>query len=122
MDKKLILVVEDEETTRDVIAQALDIFGYDTILAENGKIALEKYDEHKPDMVISDIYMPEMNGLDLLKALRKKNNKLPVVLITGYDIQEAHKNAKTYGVTAMLLKPFRLQQLKDILEKEFKTV
>lgn len=119
MEKKLILVVEDEETTRDVIAQALDIFGYNTILAENGKVALARYKEHNPDMVISDIYMPEMNGLELLKALRKKSKELPVILITGYDIQEAHKNAKTYGVTSILLKPFRLQQLKDILDKVF---
>ncbi len=119
MSRRLILIVEDEETTREVLAQALETFGYKTIIADNGKDALNLFNAHRPDMIISDIYMPVMNGLELLKAVRRTDKTLPFILITGFDIQEAHETAHSHGATALLLKPFRLQQLRDILDRTF---
>ena len=119
MTRKRILIVEDEEVTRDVLAQAMNIFGYDAIVAEDGRSALQKYLEHAPDVVVSDIHMPVMNGIDLVKELREINPELPIILITGYDAQEARRIARKSHVNAIIIKPFRLQQLKDLLDKVF---
>lgn len=119
-NKKLtILLVEDEFTARNVLSQGLSLFGYDVVEAENGKQALQIMENSKPDIIISDIYMPEMNGLEFLKAVRLKDHQIPFILITGYNPDEALALATSHNVKALLLKPFRLQQLKRILEQAF---
>jgi len=117
MGRKQILVVEDEEIARVVLIQALEALGFDAIGAVNGRIALEVLKQQSIDLVLTDIYMPEMNGLELLKQLRQDGNNLPVVLITGYDADEARAAAELYSASALLLKPFRLVQLKQLLDK-----
>jgi len=117
MPQRQILVVEDEEIARDVLIQALETLGFGAIGAANGRHALEILALQPVDMILTDIYMPEMNGLELLKQLRDQGSTLPVVLITGYDADDARQAAETYRASALLLKPFRLVQLKQILDK-----
>jgi len=117
MDKKLILIVEDEEIERSLLAEVLSTLGYATVEAENGLKALEVKENNQIDLVLSDIHMPEMNGLDLLKHLRKNGDGLPVILMTGFDATEAREVSEQYKAAALLTKPFRLAHLKELLEK-----
>jgi len=119
MNLKQILIVEDEDIARDVLIQALEILGYGTLGAVNGRDALDKIAENHVDLVLTDIYMPELNGLELLRKLRENGNDLPVILITGFDADEAKQVAEDYNAAALLLKPFRLGQLRELLEKIF---
>jgi CheY-like chemotaxis protein len=119
MNQKQILIVEDEEIARDVLVQALEILGYGTVGAVNGRHALEQLASNHVDLILTDIYMPEMNGLELLRKLREDGNEIPVILITGFDADEAKQVAEDYRASALLLKPFRLVQLKDLLETIF---
>jgi len=117
MGRKQILVVEDDEIALDVLIQALEMLGYGAIGAVNGRHALEMLAQNSVDLVLTDIYMPEMNGLELLRKMRENKNGLPVILITGYDADEARKDAVTHHAAALLLKPFRLVQLKSLLDE-----
>ena len=116
MGRKNILVVEDEEIARDVLIQALETLGFGATGAVNGRHALEQLAQHPVDLVLTDIYMPEMNGLELLKQIRDDGLSIPVILITGYDADEARLKAEQYNAAALLLKPFRLVQLKQLLD------
>lgn len=120
MNLKKILIVEDEEIARDVLIQALETLGYATCGAINGRHALEQIACNSVDLVLTDIYMPEMNGLELLRKLREDGNDIPVILITGFDADEAKQVAEEFNASALLLKPFRLIQLKELLDKILK--
>ncbi|MDP8238832.1 MAG: response regulator [Candidatus Hatepunaea meridiana] len=117
MSKKLILVVEDEKVERNLISEVLETLGYDTVEAENGKIALQMMDENNIDLILSDINMPEMDGLELFRKVRENNDKIPIILMTGFDAEEAKKITKDYKASALLTKPFRLMQLKEIIDR-----
>ena len=116
MAEVLVLAVDDEELSLDLLAQALEIFGYKTRTAENGRVALEMLKIEKPDIIITDIYMPEMNGIELLREIRQNYKDIPVILITGFDAEEARKAANDYHADALLLKPFQIVELRDIIE------
>ncbi len=122
MSLKQILIVEDEEIARDVLIQAIETLGYGAIGAINGRHALEQLAQHQIDLVLTDIYMPELNGLELLRQLRDDGNEIPVILITGFDAEEAKQVAEDCHAAALLLKPFRLLQLKDLLDGIFASV
>jgi len=115
--KKNILAVDDEELTRDVLDQALNFLGYSTVTAEDGVTALEKINERKPDLVITDIFMPRMTGVELLKQIRRTDKDLPVILTTGFDAQDAKDAAVQYNARAILLKPFHIKELKTLVEE-----
>ncbi len=119
MNLKQILIVEDEEIARDVLIQALETLGYGALGAVDGRHALEQLAQNHIDLVLTDIYMPRLNGLELLRKLREDGNEVPVILITGFDADEARQVAKEYRASALLLKPFRLAQLKELLDKIF---
>ncbi len=118
--RKLVLAVDDEDLTREVLAQALTVLGYQAVAVSNGEEALQLYLSRRPAAIITDIHMPKMNGLELLREVKKLDANLPVILITGYDAGEARKAAESYGAKALLIKPFRIHELKDILVEVLK--
>jgi len=114
MGKKKILVVEDEQTTATLLDSALKKQGYDVVIAHNGKLALSLLEAMRPDIIISDVIMPEINGLEFFKQIRKNENTshIPFVVLTAHQ-----KIAKTFGeldVDAVLNKPVVIN---DLLEK-----
>lgn len=115
--EQLILVVDDEEMTMKLIAQAIELIGYRVNTALNGLQAMQAITEEKPDMVITDIHMPEMNGIELLREIRKTDQRIPVVMITGYDVGEAHDAVEKYHGNGIVTKPFRINRLKEVIEK-----
>ncbi len=111
MSSLTVLYVEDEEITRKAIEVILKRRVKDIYLAANGKEGIEIFDEKKPDVVVTDIEMPVMNGLEMIDAIREKDNEVPIVVITAFK-DEAHKSDKA---NYNLVKPLNKQDIFDIL-------
>jgi two-component system cell cycle sensor histidine kinase/response regulator CckA len=117
-----ILVVEDEITTRQALVDSLSLLNYRVISTSQGIEALTVIDQQnlKIDLVLSDVVMPEMGGIALLRAIRKKGLSVPVVLMTGHPMQEELEDLLSEGLAAWLLKPPRLKLLADLIAKEIR--
>lgn len=110
MKPKKILIAEDEEILRFLYQEEFGDEGYEVITAKNGKEALHKLEKAKPDLVILDIAMPEMDGLEALRRIKEKCNGIPVVLNTSH--LEYLSNARTRAADACILKSTDLEELK----------
>ncbi|MEQ8216422.1 MAG: response regulator, partial [Smithellaceae bacterium] len=111
-DKKTILVVDDYLPTRRLIVDALDQSSqYEVDEAENGEEALRLFNQHNYDLVISDIMMPGMSGMDLLNRIREKNLSAAVIMITGNPTVELTVSAIKKGAVDFLPKPFDIDDL-----------
>jgi len=109
----LVLVVDDEESLCELLAEVLSV-EYEVIKAFNGKAALEKARESKPDIIISDVMMPHMSGVELLNALRENSEteNIPVILLSAAPLR-----AKITEASAFLTKPFEIEVLEKVVEK-----
>ncbi|HEY8420337.1 MAG TPA: response regulator [Thermoclostridium sp.] len=115
-----MLVVEDEDVIRRNIVNFIKRFSTDFEVvgdAENGLRALEIYNENEPDIVITDILMPQMDGIQLIEKLRQDNREIAFIIISGYDEFAYAQSAMRLNVFDYLLKPFLPQQLADVLLK-----
>jgi EAL domain-containing protein (putative c-di-GMP-specific phosphodiesterase class I) len=112
-EKGRILVVDDEVSLQELFAQVLDEQGWQVDVARNGDEALRLLADQRYDVVLSDIDMPLMNGLQLLKAVRARDLDLPVVLVTGHPRVESAVQALEYGALRYLLKPVALDTLTE---------
>lgn len=112
-----ILVADDEEPVREILLDTLDMFGYDVLLAEHGEEALRVFQQEKVDLILADINMPHMDGLELMTAIRDLNPEVPIVLITGYDISSLQGKAAVENADGLITKPFDIMELKDLLKK-----
>jgi CheY-like chemotaxis protein len=110
-----ILVADDSKVARMHICSILSSHGYDTIQAENGLEAFKLIMSKKPDAVILDILMPEMDGIMLLKKLNALHIKIPSIVISA-DIQDdVQKECFELGIAAFLHKPFQEQELIKVI-------
>jgi len=111
LDKEKILVVDDEEAIREVISTLLESQGYPCTICSNGRLALESFQRDTFDLVLSDIVMPEMDGLKLLAELRRIDPDVPVIMVTAmHDIAIALEAIRA-GAYDYILKPFEKDQL-----------
>ena len=78
-----VLIAEDDASLRDGLVDLLEAEGYAVITAENGQIALDRFSQEKPDLVILDVMMPEMSGYDVCRELRKQDSQTPVIMLTA---------------------------------------
>lgn len=117
-----LLVVEDEAATRQALKDGLMLINYQVVVATDGQQALSYLNEHPGmvQLVLSDVVMPEMGGIELLRAIRAQGLKIPVVLMTGHPLQEEINNLKDSGLTAWMQKPPRLKQLSHIIAQALK--
>jgi two-component system response regulator PilR (NtrC family) len=107
-----ILVVDDEESMRKLLEIALGKEGYRLTLAESGKKATEIFDKSSYDLVISDIKMPDMSGVDVLRHIKETDPSVPVIMVTAYASAETAVEALRLGAYDYLTKPFKLEELK----------
>jgi YesN/AraC family two-component response regulator len=114
-----ILVVDDDEDVRFFLQYLLEKKGYHTLCAENGKKALKVFEQNHCNLVISDIKMPEMDGLDLLKALKKHNFELPVVMTSAFQEAEYLIEALRLGACDFIPKPYNEQSILRCLKRVF---
>ena len=106
-----ILVVEDDQFIREGISEYLSEFGYDIIQAKDGQEALKNFNNNDINLVILDIQIPFLNGLEVLKEIRKKS-KLPVLMLTAFNDEEYKINAFSSLADGYMEKPFSLPVLK----------
>ncbi len=110
-----ILLVDDEETIRYALRETLITEGYNVDVAENGFQALERFKVMPYDLLITDIKMPGMDGLQLVREVKKSNPCLKVISITAYGSLETVKEATRLGVAEFLSKPFKIREIKDVI-------
>jgi putative nucleotidyltransferase with HDIG domain len=111
LDKENILVVDDEEAIREVVSTMLESRGYQCAAVSNGRAAQEHVRRNTPDLVLSDMIMPEMDGIKLLEWLRHHDPEIPVIMVTAiHDISTALEAIRR-GAYDYILKPFEKDQL-----------
>ena len=117
MKKKKILVVDDEQDVRETLESVLAKLDYDPIVAPGGKEALELIKQNKIDVVLSDLYMPEMDGIELLKRVKTENRNIVFLMITAHPTIETAVDAIKKGAYDYLTKPFHIDEVKMKLNR-----
>jgi two-component system response regulator (stage 0 sporulation protein F) len=116
---KRILVVDDEENTRIGLSKLLAQEGFEVDSAADGNEALDYLGQQKVNLVISDINMPEMDGLEFLREISRKFPSTSVIMITSYGGVESYLEAMNLGAYEYLHKPVRLDELRSVMKKIF---
>lgn len=114
-----IMVVEDDAATRRLYRFLLRNSGYDVIEAEDGIDALEKLAVHDCDVLITDMNMPRMGGIELVRTLRQNRSQIYVIMVTAFGTPDTEKNALRTGVNEYLTKPFDFDELERRLQNYF---
>ena len=115
--KQTILLVEDEEGVRKNIAQYLRIQDKHVIEAENGKVAYELFEKSEPDLIITDISMPIMDGLSLIEKIRLTNTKIPIIVLSAHSDTQKLLRAVKLNLTDYIIKPINRVALKNLIKK-----
>lgn len=116
---KRILVVDDEENTRIALTRLLSREGYEVQTAANGHEALNRLRQCSAELIITDLNMPEMNGLTFLRELNREFPSSNVIMITAYGEVESYLEALNLGVFEYLNKPLRVEELRKVMGKMF---
>lgn len=116
---KTFLVVDDSASMRQLVSFTIEDAGYEVIVAENGRDALGKIAGTKIDMVITDLNMPEMDGIELIKQLRGKPDTkfAPIVMLTTESQEAKKQEGKQAGASGWIVKPFQPEQLLEVVKK-----
>jgi two-component system response regulator MprA len=107
-----LLVVDDDRGLRDVLRRALALSGYEVRLAENGAEALSEVSAAIPDAVILDIGLPDIDGLEVCRLLRREGNRVPILMLTARDAVSDRIDGLDAGADDYLVKPFDIDELK----------
>lgn len=110
-----ILVVDDEHDVCDMLEKFLTLKGYEVYTALSGREALDLVKKKKPHIVLLDIRMPEMNGLECLERIKEIDTEIGVIMITAIKQEEVGKKAMELGAYDYITKPLSLQYLQDCL-------
>jgi len=111
VNRTRILVVDDEPDVREMLSLALAQAGYEVDEAADGFAALAKVSRYRPDVVVTDLRMPGMTGVDLLQRLRRIHGDVPVILQTGLETWDLCTAAEAYGAVTCLVKPIDVEDL-----------
>ena len=119
---KTVLIVDDSASMRQLVGFALKSAGYEVVIAVHGKDALEKVNGTKVDMVVTDLNMPEMDGIELIKQLRAKpsNKFTPIVMLTTESQEAKKQEGKLAGASGWIVKPFKPEQLIETIKRFIK--
>jgi two-component system chemotaxis response regulator CheY len=114
---KKILAVEDSQAIRQMLMDFLTTYGYEVVTASDGVEALERLNEATVDMVLTDLIMPNMDGLVLAQMIRRQPrfSTLPIVMLTTQDLENLRDAGREAGVNAWLVKPFKPDELLDVI-------
>jgi len=117
--EKSILVVEDDEEMRSLLKDFLKGEGFDVDSADNGSEAFRKLARGVFNLIITDVKMPGLNGLDILPGIKKLQPQAPVIVITAFGSDEVYKKAFERGASVYLKKPIHLPHLAILIHKLF---
>lgn len=116
---KTVLIVEDNELNMKLFHDLLDAHGYRTIQTRNGMKALELAREHRPDLILMDIQLPEVSGLEVTKWLKEDEDlrSIPVIAITAFAMKGDEERIRSGGCEAYISKPISVSQFLDTVKK-----
>lgn len=115
-----ILVIEDDEALRALMSRALKSKGHEVVVARDGGEGLAVWERERPDVVVTDLYMPNVDGIEAIMAFRAREPLLPIVAVSGGDSRAsflALDSAGDLGATVVLAKPFFPDQLYDAVAR-----
>lgn len=110
-----ILIVDDQFAIRMLLSEIFQGEGYQTFAAANGLEALELAQRERPDLVLLDMKIPGMDGLDILRKLKEKDPQVQVIMMTAYGELDMVKEARRMGAKAHFTKPFDIEELKALV-------
>lgn len=118
MNKK-ILIVDDSESIREVVLYTLEKSGHEVLVGIDGRDAMKYLDGQNIDLIITDLYMPNMDGIALIKEIRKTEayKRTPILFLTTESQHEKKMEAKSAGATGWIVKPFIPDNLTSIINK-----
>jgi two-component system KDP operon response regulator KdpE len=106
-----VLVIDDEPPIRKLLRMGLSAHGYEILEAPSGRIALEQLEQEKPDLVILDLGLPDIQGLDLLRMIRSRNESVPIVVLSSRGDEAGKVQALDLGADDYVTKPFGMDEL-----------
>lgn len=122
MTKKNVLIVEDNELNMKLFNDLLEVQGYATIKTMDGKEALEIVRKHMPDLIIMDIQLPEISGLDVIKWIKtdEELKHIPVIAVTAFAMKDEENRIRSGGCEAYIPKPISVQHFLDTVDSFLK--
>ena len=119
MDQKTVFIIEDEEDAAELFAEMMRISGFRVLKTSNSAPAIAMMTADKPDIVLLDIMMPEVSGLDILRQMRRDPNlaDIPVIMVTAKGMPADIKNGMEAGASTYLTKPVGFLELKEAVER-----
>lgn len=114
---KTVLYIEDDADTRNVYTDFLKRRVDEVITADNGEEGLQKFIDHQPDLIITDVKMPDKNGIELVKAIRNIDKKIPIIVFSAYTEEEFIKDSVTNRVNALISKPADIHEFSQVINQ-----
>lgn len=121
MEKRKLLIVDDQNGIRALLVEVFSSEGYKTFQASNGKLALEIVRKESPDLVLLDMKIPGMDGLDILKHIKKIDPDIKVIMMTAYGELDMIKEATDLGALMHFTKPFDIDELRQAVNDQLRT-
>lgn len=120
-EKRKLLIVDDQNGIRILLVEVFSSEGYQTFQASNGKLALDIVKQESPDLVLLDMKIPGMDGLEILKNIKKINSDTKVIMMTAYGELDMIQEAKATGALMHFTKPFDIDELRLVVDEQFTT-
>ena len=117
MSGKKILICEDDIDCRQALKNILLKRGYEVSIAVNGEESIEKVKELKPDLLLIDIRMPKLNGIEAVEEIRKFNTEIKIIFITAFESPQLSKEATKYNIYDYIVKPPEPEYILDTVHK-----
>ncbi len=117
-----VMLVDDEILTLNNLKKALEKEGYEILLAESGEKALDILESHRPHLILLDLVLPGISGLEVLKRVKEVDREIIVIMMSAYEILEKAVEAMKLGAYDYLLKPFKLSELKATVQRALETL
>lgn len=117
--KRKLLIVDDQNGIRVLLKEVFNSDGYETFEASAGRVALEILEKEKPDLVLLDMKIPGMDGLEILKRMKKIDPDIKVIMMTAYGELDMIKQASELGALTNFTKPFDIDDLRKAVNEQF---
>ena len=114
---KRILAIDDQVGMRVLLEQIFSEIGFPIATVDSGLKALEQWEEYQPDVVLVDMKMPGMTGVEFAKELQKRNYRAQLIMMTAFREEQLLNNARAAGIEHHIIKPFNIDELIDLLKK-----
>jgi len=120
MPKKILIIEDRRENIVFIANNILRPLGHEVITARDGEAGLERAQADKPDLIITDLKLPKLGGLEVLEQLNQKGMNIPAIVMTFHGTEETAKQALRLGAKDYLIKPFTIEEMHDALNRAFK--